>query len=68
MNKPLTICPINSEAFEISNKVTTIILEGNQLAIGDPCYGLEDKNTKYPFDSSAIPPVITGYRVIKLSK
>lgn len=43
MNKPLTICPINSEAFEISNKVTTIILEGNQLVSGDPCYGLEDK-------------------------
>jgi len=67
MNKPLTIHPTNSEPFEIGDKVTTITLEGNQLVIGDPCYGVEDSFTEYPFDSSTIPPVVTGYRVIKKS-
>ena len=43
MNKLLTIHPSNSEALEVGDKVTTIILEGIQLVIGGPCYGLEDK-------------------------
>ena len=68
MNKPLTIHPTNSEPFEIGNKVTTIILAGNQLMIGDPCCGLEGRYTETPFDPSAIPPVITSCRVIKLSQ
>ena len=67
MNNPLTIRPTNSEAFEIGDKVTTIVLEGNQLVIGDPCYGIEDKYAEYPFDPSSIPPAVTGYRVIKKS-
>jgi hypothetical protein len=61
----LTIHPTNSEPFEIGDKVTTITLECNQLVIGDPCYGVEDRYTEYPFDPSTIPPVITGYRAIK---
>ena len=65
MGNNLTIHPTNSEAFEIGDKVTTIVLEGNQLVIGDPCYGIEDKYAEYPFDPSTIPPVVTGYRVIK---
>lgn len=49
MNNPLTIRPTNSEAFEIGDKITTIILEGDQLVIGDPCYGIEEKYAEYPF-------------------
>ena len=67
MNNPLTIHPTNSEPFEIGNKVTTIVLEGDQLVIGDPCYGVGDRYAEYPFDPSTIPPVVTGYRVIKQS-
>ena len=67
MNNPLTIRPTNSEAFEIGDKVATIVLEGDQLVIGDPCYGIEDKYAEYPFDPSSIPPAVTGYRVIKKS-
>jgi hypothetical protein len=52
MKEPLTIHPTNSEPFEIGDKVTTIILEGNQLVIGDPCYGVGDRYAEYPFDPS----------------
>jgi hypothetical protein len=67
MRSPITIRPTNSEAFEIGDKVATIVLEGDQLVIGDPCYGIEDKYAEYPFDPSTVPPVVTGYRVIKKS-
>jgi hypothetical protein len=61
MNKPSTIHPTHSEPIEAGDKVVTIILEGSQLVVGDPCYGVGDKYTKYLFDPSAIPPVITSY-------
>ena len=58
MNKPSTIHPTHSESFEIGDKVTTILLEPNQLFIGKPCYGIDDRHTEYPFDLSAISPAV----------